>query len=98
MRPRKVRRWFEMDTHGEVELSGSYTPGTDNYFDASWGNWLPGDPECIEDITVRDGAGVDITGQFSDEDIDRFADLLSEQAADDAADAAYEAAEREEYR
>jgi hypothetical protein len=44
---------FDFETH--VSASGSYSPGTSDYFDRSFGNWLPGDPEEIEVESVKFG-------------------------------------------
>lgn len=35
-----------------VECEGNYRKGTPDYFDQAHGNWLPGDPEEIEDFKV----------------------------------------------
>ena len=39
-------------------VTASFTPGSKDYFDRSFGNWLPGDPPTLEDteLTPKDGA------------------------------------------
>jgi len=45
----------EFDLETQVSASGSYSAGTSDYFDRSFGNWLPGDPEEIEVESVKYG-------------------------------------------
>ena len=35
-----------------VEVEATYSPPTQDYFSKSFGNWLPGDPEDIEIVSV----------------------------------------------
>ena len=44
----------------DYEVSASFTPGTKDYVDKGWGNWLPGDPPEMEDITIKDGEGNEV--------------------------------------
>ena len=81
-------------TWGDLTISGKVSKATRPYFDRSWGNWLPGDAPEVDDLTVRDATGADITGQLTDEDLWKFADLLAERAEEDDADAYADAMER----
>lgn len=36
----------------EWVVTATYSPGTRDYFDKSFGNWLPGDPASLEDIEL----------------------------------------------
>lgn len=45
-----------------VQVEATYSPPTQDYFSKSFGNWLPGDPEDIEIVSVTaidEGADVD---------------------------------------
>jgi hypothetical protein len=71
----------------DYEVSGSYRRGTAAYFDRSFGNWLPGDPDELEDITVSLD-GVDVPYDSLPEDTRKFIDqqlvLAAEEDARDA--------------
>lgn len=72
----------ERDFTCEVEVNGSYSKGTPNYFDKNHGNWLPGDPEGVEDVTVKFGT-IDITNSLSKADLKTCEASLCEFASDD---------------
>ena len=38
----------------DYEVEASFSRGSSDYFSPSFGNWLPGDPDELEDITVKD--------------------------------------------
>lgn len=49
MKARKIATVaFLPDLGVEVDVRGSYYPGTSDYFDKSFGNWLPGDPPEVQ--------------------------------------------------
>jgi len=55
----------------DLELTGTYKPKTADYFDRGFGNWLPGEPEGVEDLQVFikiNGVNTDITELISDSD------------------------------
>lgn len=49
-----------------VEVEYVFNRGSYDYFDSSYGNWLPGDPPSIDDLTVKLGP-LDITAHVRDE-------------------------------
>lgn len=68
----------------EYEASGRYYPGSSAYFDAGFGNYLPGDPSEVTDIELRDE-----DNQIVDLDsLDRAALAYVEERLADAADTA----------
>lgn len=81
-------------TWDDLTISGKVSKATRPYFDRARGNWLPGDAAEVDDLTIRDAEGVDITGQLSDEDLEKFSGLLVERASEDEADAYADAMER----
>jgi hypothetical protein len=89
-----ARRGKTTLTWGDYEVSGVVTPGTKDHFDRAWGNWLPGDGPEVDDLTVRDADGLDVTGALSDEDLADIGNALCERAGDDEADA-YDYAEEQ---
>ena len=44
----------------DYEVSASFSRGSSDYFSASFGNWLPGDPDELEDITVKNSEGIEV--------------------------------------
>ena len=80
----------------EIELSGTYSPGSEDYYDSTLGAYLPGDPpeaeltHAIASITV-DGTvrTVNVSQTFSRSDFDRLCtearenDLLVIEEADE---------------
>ena len=38
----------------DYEVEAVYHKGSKDYFDKGYGNWLPGDPDELEDITIND--------------------------------------------
>jgi hypothetical protein len=78
----------------DYEVSGSYTRGSSDYFDKSWGNWLPGDPDELEDIEVTLD-GVDVPYDSLPEATRKYIDdCLVDAAAQDARDAEDSEADR----
>ena len=67
------------------EVTASHSKGSRAYFSKSFGNWLPGDPETIEDITLR-GDGHKHTLDYDDLTADEKAEidnLISDGAAEE---------------
>jgi hypothetical protein len=88
----------------DYEVSGSYTRGSSDYFDKSWGNWLPGDPDELEDIEVTlDGAPVDYdalpedTRKFIDQQLVLAAEEDARDAEADEGDRRYDAWKDEQF-
>lgn len=67
-----------------VEVVADYSPATESYFDRSFGNYLPGDPEDVEVVSARAlDEGADVA------EVEARTDEIEEavrEAADDAAD------------
>lgn len=91
MMPTLTRYDEETDTETEITFEYNYSEGSSDYFDKSWGNWLPGDPEDFE-ITFaedEDGNPVELTKEEEDLAYDAAMDDLrgrAEAAAEDAYD------------
>jgi hypothetical protein len=69
----------------EVEVRARYHGPTDDYFDRSFGNYLPGDPEDIDVISVRAvDEGADVAEVEARED--DIAEAVRVAAADDGPD------------
>lgn len=81
-----------------VELRVRYSPPREPYFSASFGNWLPGDPEDVEVVSARAlEAGADVESVLARED--EIYELAREAAGDKEEADADDAADRErEYR
>lgn len=43
---------MEIEIELQVECEGTYRKGSPDYFDSSFGNWLPGDPEEVDNFKV----------------------------------------------
>lgn len=57
--------------HGiDIEVEGTYTPGSKDYFDKDFGNWLPGDPFEIDEIIITS-----ITGEFTLDGLPEYSEL-----------------------
>ena len=55
-------RELEDGSEIEIDIEFSYYPGTEDYFDRSWGNWLPGDPPDFELLSAKlNGKEVELT-------------------------------------
>ena len=55
MRSLKVETDFTFvveDVEHTYRVTANYTPGSEAYFDRSFGNWLPGDPPTLEDTDL----------------------------------------------
>lgn len=69
MRPVTVTLSMADPDDREVEVRARYTPATSDYFDGSFGNWLPGDPEDVEVLSARAvDEGADVAAVEKDED------------------------------
>lgn len=75
-------------------VTGIVYGGSRPRFDRSWGNYVPGEPVEVDDLCVRDAAGLDITGALSDEDLKRAEEALVLQAEEDAINAKADADDR----
>jgi hypothetical protein len=75
------------------EVSGVVTFGIAARFDRSWDAWLPEEGPEVDDLCVRDEAGIDVTGALSDDELDKCSDALCEAAVDDEMDARADAME-----
>jgi hypothetical protein len=66
-----------------VAIRGTYHAGTSDYFDRSWGNWLPGDPE---DIDILGGEAEDEGANVEEvlADVARCEEAIREAALIDA--------------
>jgi hypothetical protein len=69
----------------EVAVTARYHAATDDYFDLSFGNYLPGDPEDVEVIALR---AVDAGANVAEVEArtDKIAEAVREAAADDGPD------------
>jgi hypothetical protein len=88
-----VRCWLTDSEDRRVEVRVRYSPATDPYFDRSFGNYLPGDPEDVEVLSARAidaGANVDEVLAREDE-IEELARIAADDAAEAAEDARAEA-------
>ena len=96
MRTRKVTgSWCYEDA--DYVVKASYTAGSSDYFDRSWGNWLPGDPDEIEVLSVIEDSPArtprpDLLDAASTDAV--LLDRLAEAAQVDAVEEMYERAER----
>jgi hypothetical protein len=72
------------DLGAEVEITGTYWPGSPDHFDKGYGNWVPGDPPEVELKSIR----LDPEGTPVDEDSITERDRLA--AEDAVCVAAYE--------
>jgi hypothetical protein len=66
-------------------VTADHSKGSAAYFDRSFGNWLPGDPEAIEDVELK-GDGHNGTLDYDDltpEERAEIDDLLSEAAVEE---------------
>ena len=78
------------------EVTASHSKGSSAYFSRSFGNWLPGDPEEIEDVEFK-GDGHQFTLSYEDlspEERSEVEDLISENAVEDERAAWEDAQER----
>lgn len=68
-----------------VEVEATYSPPTRDYFDRSYGNWLPGDPEDIEIVSVTAiDEGADVAEVEADvEGLEESVRLQADASADD---------------
>jgi hypothetical protein len=84
-RPVKVTVPLYDSEDREVEVSARYHGATDDYFDRSFGNYLPGDPEEIEVLSVR---AVDEGADVAEVEArtDAIEEAVREAAADDGPD------------
>jgi hypothetical protein len=75
---------FDEEDRG-VEITARYYPGSRDYFDKSFGNYLPGDPEDVEVLkAVAVDAGADVEAVLEDTDaIDEAARMAADDAAED---------------
>jgi hypothetical protein len=84
-RPVKVTVSLYDSAEREVEVRARYHGATDDYFDRSFGNYLPGDPEEVEVLSVRAvDEGANVAEVEADEE--RIAEAVREAAADDGPD------------
>lgn len=69
-------------------VSGTYYAGSKDYFCKSFGNYLPGDPPEVEDITiVNDETGAEINFDSLDRETQRLVeDAIADAASDYARD------------
>ena len=95
MRTRKVSAGWTYEGEGYTVLA-QYTAGSADYFDRSWGNWLPGDPDEIEVLSVAEeesgAARPDLLDAASTDA--PLLSLLADRAMEDAVEELYERAER----
>ena len=89
--PTITRYIEETDTEIEITFEYNYSGGSDDYFDKSFGNWLPGDPEDFEVTSAEDEDGnqVELTKGEEESAYEAAIEDLKGQA-EDAAVAAYE--------
>lgn len=58
---------YEDEETGEetsIDVECKVTPGSRDYFDRSFGNWLPGDPPEVEILSARSEDGKDWTDEI----------------------------------
>ena len=79
----------------DYEVKASYSKGSHAYFSPSFGNWLPGDPDELEDIEVKSSEGVDV--EFDSLPLDTRT-YIEEQLMDAVQDAAADAQADEDDR
>ncbi len=79
-----------------VEVEARYSAATSDYFDRGFGNWLPGDPEDIEILSI---SAIDEGADCAEVEADwaRVEEAVREAATDEDDDRDYEA-HREEMR
>lgn len=79
----------------DVDISATYWPGSPQYFDRAWGNWLPGDPGDVQDIrlTGEDGREIDFNA-LDRSTQSRVEDAIADRAESDEIAHAEEMAER----
>ena len=78
----------------DVEVETRVTPGTRDYFDRSFGNWLPGDPADVEvdSVTI---CGVSVPFDALPKDAqERIVEAVMDAAEDEARCAEADAADR----
>jgi len=71
----------ETDLEAMVSASGNYSPATRDYFDRSFGNWLPGDPEELELVSIKFG-DLEIVDHATEAMCTKVDEILCEQARD----------------
>ena len=77
----------------DLEVETAVTPGSHDYWDRGYGQWLPGDPPEVEILRVLVG-GVDVGADaLSTDDVERVIEAALEQAEADAEGDAADAAE-----
>ncbi len=86
MPKRKVSARIYDSEDRAIEVVGIVYPGSRDYFDRSFGNWLPGDPAEVEILEARpleDGA--DVEGALADptKAEDALLEAFSEEPDDD---------------
>ena len=96
MRTRKVSAGWTYEGEGYTVLA-QYTAGSADYFDRSWGNWLPGDPDEIEVLSVVEDSSErtprpDLLDAASTDAM--LLSRLADAASVDAVEEMYERAER----
>ena len=51
-----LARELEDGSEIEIDIEFSYYPGTEDYFDRAWGNWLPWTVDRCVPMTAKEGA------------------------------------------
>ena len=69
----------------DYEVSASLSRGSANYFSKSFGNWLPGDPDELEDIEIKDGEGNEVNYDDLPPDARAYIDECLMEAVEDEA-------------
>lgn len=75
---------IELNCDGiDVSASGNVFFGTSDYFDHALGNWHPGDPGRVDDLTVtlHGEEKIDITGLLTAKQCDKIEAILFEEAS-----------------
>ena len=76
---------MEMYSYTEINLvcTGDYQRKTNDYFDKSFGNWLPGDPESVSDFKIflenDDGSRLEVTKYITEIEHDRLLEQFYEE-------------------
>ena len=69
----------------DYEASASFSKGSKDYFDKGFGNWLPGDPDELEDIEVKNAEGIEVDFEAFSKEAQRYIEECLMVAAEEEA-------------
>ena len=74
---------FSQSIELEIEVEGTFSKGSEDYFSKSHGNWLPGDPDEADIkhvwVTSKDGKNrVDLLPFLSESDAEQIRDEIAQ--------------------